>query len=260
MKEGYSIRQLSDQSGLYPSKLYRIIDCWLKREPPTKTTSLASYKYMIFDGSFIHKNRLIVVLMDAQTNSLIHGAYAVNERSRDDLVNFFVPLRERGLNPRGCTVDGNQQIAVSLRQVWPEIVIQRCIVHVQRQGLSWCRQRPKRRDAVELRKLFLRLSSIDTCLLRDEFLADVEAWECQFGQPIADKPGFGKVFSDLKRARSMLLKALPNLFHYLEDTNLQKSTNGLEGYFSRMKKLYRNHCGLTRTENYCKWYFHFARK
>lgn len=215
---------------------------------------------MIFDGSFFNKNRLIAVLMDAQTSSLIHGAFGVREQNRNDLLNFFQTLRERGLNPCGCTVDGNPQIAFALRQVWPEIVIQRCIVHVQRQGISWCRQRPKRRDAMELRKLFLRLSSIDTHLLRDEFLAGVEAWECQFGKPIADKPGVGKVFGDLKRARSMLLKALPNLFHYLEDPNLKTSTNGLEGYFSRMKKLYRNHCGLTRTENYCKWYFHFVRK
>ena len=43
-----------------------------------------------------------------------------------------------------ATVDGNRHLLRILRQVWPTIVIQRCLVHIQRQGLSWCRQSPKR--------------------------------------------------------------------------------------------------------------------
>lgn len=201
-----------------------------------------------------------MVLLDARTNALIHGAYGVNERNRDDLLQFFQPLRERGLNPRSCTVDGNQQIAWALRRIWPEIVLQRCLVHVQRQGLSWCRLFPKHRDAQELRALFLRLTAISKAGERKQFLADVADWEQRYGPAIARRPESGKVFSDLKRARSMLLKALPDLFHYLNDPDIPRSTNGLEGYFSRMKKLYRNHCGLTRTKSYCEWYFNLVRK
>ena len=222
--------------------------------------SLAEHQNLIFDGSFFHQNHPIVVLMDARTYTLIEGTYGINERSRNDLLTFFGPLRERGLNPCSCTIDGNQQIAWALRRTWPKIMLQRCLVHVQRQGLSWCRQRPKRIDAAALRMLFLQLSAVSTYEQRDQFLTDVNCWEQRFGQPIEDKPGHGKVFGDLKRARSMLLKALPDLFHFLKDPNIPRSTNGLEGYFSRMKKLYRNHCGLTRTKNYCEWYFHLVLK
>ena len=58
------------------------------------------------------------------------------------------------------------------------------------------------------------------------------------------QPGKGKVFSDLKRARSMLVKAVPNMFHYLDDANIPKTTNALEGYYSRLKQRYRQHRGL----------------
>ena len=65
-----------------------------------------------------------------------------------------------------------------------------------------------------------------------------------------------KTLSDLKRARSMILKALPDMFHYLDDKLIPFSTNSLEGYFSRVKWGYRNHRGMAEHKriNYFKWY------
>ena len=70
----------------------------------------------------------------------------------------------------------------------------------------------------------------------------------------------GRVFSDLKRARSMLLAALPNMFHYLDDPVIPKSTNALEGYFARLKHKYRQHRGLVRSHRnaYLRWYVHLC--
>lgn len=260
LMEGYSIRQLSRQSGHHPSKLYRIVRAWLDWEPPQARASLERHRYTLFDGSYFRFPEAIVVLMDAEQHTLIQGAYGVNERSEPQLRAFFQLLKDRDLMPISCTVDGNRQIARVLKQIWPEIVLQRCLVHVQRQGLSWCRQRPRRPDARELRGLFLQLMEISTAVQRDQFMADLADWEQEFGSNIAARPERGRVFSDVKRARSMLLRALPDLFHYLEDPNIPRTTNGLEGYFSRMKKLYRNHGGLTRTKNYCLWYFKLVPK
>ena len=71
-------------------------------------------------------------------------------------------------------------------------------------------------------------------------------------------PERGWVISDLKRARSMLIKALPHMFHYLDDPAIPTTTNGLEGYFARLKNHYRHHRGLAITlrPNYFAWYFH----
>ena len=69
-----------------------------------------------------------------------------------------------------------------------------------------------------------------------------------------------RVFSDIKRARSMLRHALPDMFHYLDDQHIPTTTNGLEGYFSRLKSHYRQRRGLSpqRRPNYFAWYFHFV--
>lgn len=260
LTEGYCVRQLSQQSGHSCSKIYRIVHAWLEREPEAATHSLRECQYTLFDGSFLRYPETIVALMDARDRTLIAGAHGVRERSQTDLLAFFLPLRERGLNPESCTIDGLKAVERALRLVWPEIIIQRCLVHIQRQGLSWCRMHPRRKDAGELRELFVRVPCIDNPQQRDEFLADLKDWEEKYGGDIASKLGRGKVFSDLKRARSLLLKALPNMFHYLDDSNIPKSTNGLEGYFSRLKRSYRSHNGLTKTKSYCQWYFTLKRK
>ena len=69
-----------------------------------------------------------------------------------------------------------------------------------------------------------------------------------------------RIFSGIKRTRSMLLHVLPDLFHYLDDAHISTTTNGLEGYFSRLKSHYRQHRGLSprKRPNYFAWYFHFA--
>jgi len=69
-----------------------------------------------------------------------------------------------------------------------------------------------------------------------------------------------RVFNDIKRARSMLRYALPDMFHYLDDAHISTTTNGLEGYFSRLKSHYRQHRGLSprKRPNYFAWYFHFT--
>ncbi len=196
--------------------------------------------------------------MDAETNSVITGQYGVSENSERQLCRFFKPLIARGLNPRSCTVDGNPQAIRVITTLWPGIIVQRCLVHIQRQGLMWCRRYPKTVYARRLRDIFLKVPKVKTKEERDKLLNLINRWEQNYGRYIVLKPEKGRVFSDIKRARSMLLKALPDMFHYLDDPNISFTTNGLEGYFSRLKGHYRQHRGLRkkRLDKYFDWYFY----
>jgi hypothetical protein len=102
--------------------------------------------------------------------------------------------------------------------------------------------------------------AIRTRTERKRFLAQLALWEHRYGHAIAFTPESGWVFSDLKRARSMLMAALPDMFHYLDDPKIPTSTNGLEGYFGRLKQKYRQHRGLAQRhrEPYFRWYFHLC--
>jgi hypothetical protein len=255
--EGYSIRQLSDQSGLNQKRLRRIVNYWLTKSPTQDISSLEGITNVIFDGTFIKHPKTAVALMDAATNTVLEGAYDVRENSRPELATFFLPLAKRGLSPVSFTTDGNPQVIQMLTRLWPNALIQRCLVHVQRQGLSWCRVNPKRADAKALRMIFLDVMSIRTKKERDQLLSRIRDWEEMYGEDIAKAPERGRVFSDVKRARSMLMRALPNMFHYLDHPAIPPTTNGLEGYFSRLKGHYRQHRGLSpeKRNAYFDWYF-----
>ncbi len=257
--EGYSARQLALQSGHSQRKLYRLIEGFLSQSPPAPVLEPHSARYLLFDGTFLHRPHSIVVLMNGQTHRLVRGQFDVRENSERELRAFFRTLVEGGLRPRSFTVDGNPQVGKVLRTLWPDAVLQRCLVHIQRQGLVWCRRFPKTPYARRLRQIFLRVTGIANAAERDAFLNLVADWEDHYGVDIAARKETGRVFSDIKRARSMLMRALPDMFHYLDDPHIPTTTNGLEGYFSRLKSHYRQHRGLSahKRSNYFAWYFYF---
>ena len=238
--------------------LKRSIRYWL-RHPPRQVCQVTDLRHVVCDGTFLEHRTGIYAMMNTTTRKLVHAAFDVPEGAQA-LSALYRTLAAAGWSIQSATVDGNPQQIKYLRQVWPIITIQRCIVHVQRQGLSWCRRYPKRTDVKHLRKIFLRLSAVTTFIQARQFVADCMAWEKRFGPAIDRSSDRGWVFSDLIRARSMVLKALPDLFHYITNSNIPKSTNLLENYFSRLKERYRRHRGLAPHHRpaYFQWYFYFV--
>jgi len=238
------------------STIRRVVSYWLKQVPDQNYNELSGSKHIILDGTFLKRPRGIYAVMDSETHKLLYAAVNVRE-SANDLLDFYSKLSQAGLCPESATTDGNTAQIKQLRLIWPEIKLQRCIVHVQRQGLSWLRRNPKRTDAKHLRELLLKLTEVKTKEESQRFIEGFYAWENRFGTGIESSPNRGWVFSDIIRARSMLMKALPNLFHYIDNPKIARSTNALEGYFSRVKEHYRLHRGLSKRnkKNYFKWYF-----
>lgn len=259
--EGYSMRQLETQSGYCHSTLRRIISYWLAR-PPRSSSELSVFKYLVIDGSYLLARQTAAVgIADTACRCLVDGRYGMKEGERR-MQEWCVRLREEGLMPTSITIDGLKQVQALLGAVWPGVIIQRCLVHIQRQGLAWCRRDPHTAAVRHLRKLFEEVTHISTIQERDRFIALWEEWEKRFGAPIALRPGRGRVFSDVKRAGSLLHYALPNMFHYLEDYQIPNNTNWLESYFSRLKSRYRQHRGLSKKNrlNYFIWFFYLCKK
>lgn len=255
--EGYTVKQLVRESGHSRWKIQKILH-WYLDHPPAGP-ALTEVKQCIIDGTYLDRKTGIVVVMDGSKHAIIYGRFGITEGPRGMAV-LCHELVRRGCQPLSATIDGSPSVRQALLTCWPRLIIQRCIVHVQRQGLMWCRRYPKSTAAKRLRKIFLKVTDIDSCKERDNFLSEVEAWERRFGPSIASAKETGWVMSDLKRARSMLLKALPNMFHFLDDPRIPDTTNALEGYFSRLKDRYHDHRGLSpeRRAAYFQWYFHLC--
>jgi len=66
----------------------------------------------------------------------------------------------------------------------------------------------------------------------------------------------------VRRSYFLLKRALPNMFHYLQNPKIPNTTNGIEGYFSHLKNHLDLHRGLTFKNriNFIKWYVYFSNK
>lgn len=248
-------------NGYSAGKNRLIIRYWLDH-PLVVNTDLQYVKHIMIDGTFLIGRTGILAVMDASFHKIIAGRYGIAENSSFQVKRFIESLQKAGLYPASCVSDGNPQVIRVIKELWPNIIMQRCLVHIQRQGLMWCRRFPKRTDSKLLRELFLQVVSItnqDECT---NFLIQLYLWEKRYGSLIAMSKERGRVFSDIGRARSMLIKAIPDMFHYLDNPDILKSTNGLEGYFSRLKAKYRQHRGLSKDRrfNYFQWYFTICRR
>jgi transposase-like protein len=212
-------------------------------------------KYLLFDATYLHHSGCLMCLLDARTQRIFQIDYASRENYAS-AYGLFKGLQEQGLNPISITLDGHTAVLKAASDVWPEVVIQRCIVHVQRQGLSWLRRRPKLECARQLRSLLLSLTAILTRKEKRSFIKQFNLWLEKYGEEVDNLPKKDKIYSDLQRTRSLLIHGIPFMFHYLDNPLIPASTNMLEGLFSRVKEHYRRHRGL-RVENrlrYFSWY------
>ena len=123
----------------------------------------------------------------------------------------------------------------------------------------WIRTFPKTHAGVELRTLLSVLASIKSCKDRDVFLELFQAWINAHYIFIKTLPNTNVAFKDLKRTVTLIKNALPDMFHYLEDSNIPSTTNALEGFHSRLKADYQRHRGLSNQhrQSYLNWYCSF---
>jgi transposase-like protein len=254
--EGLTIKQIARINKVSSSTVSRVKQYWLKKEPP-KVEGLEEIKYVILDGTYINHRTGLYVVMDGKSHRVIYGDYGISETGKH-LKTFYEHLQKEGLNPISATIDGSLQQIKYLTEAWNSLIIQRCLVHIQRQGLSWLRQKPKRIDAKKLRDLLLQVLYIKTKEQSENFIKGFKIWEDRFGLELGRATNRGKVFSDLLRARSMIINALPSMFNYLDNPEISRTTNPLEGYFGRLKHKYRTHKGLSlhKRKNYFRWYFY----
>ena len=257
MTESFSVRQLSWLSGHSKSKLERIKNLWLDQRPPAET-DFSQYKYLIFDGTYFHKNGCLIVLMDALNQRVIMNAYVTTE-SYKTVHPMLIQLNGLGLLPYALIMDGHRMVLRAIREVWGTVTVQRCLYHIQREGLRWLRTNPKTQAAKELQQLLRSLLKIKDIERRNIFLSSFALWVETHKKFVSTLPSTTVAYKDLKKTKALITNALPDMFHYLDDPNIHSTTNCLEGFFSRLKADFRRHRGLSEAhkQSYLRWYCYF---
>ena len=189
---------------------------------------------------------------------MIAQIYVARE-SFKDVYPWFLHLKENGLNPTYATMDGERSIIRALKLTWPGIKLQRCLYHIEHEGMRWLRTYPITEAGKDLRSILRSLSSIKTIKERNYFIRSYRNWLLKYKNFVMSLPRATVAFKDLQRTISLVNNALPDMFRYLTDKYIHKTTNALEGFHSRLKTDYQRHRGLTRKHriNYIHWYCYF---
>ena len=258
VKEGFNIRQLAQLSGYSPAKIKRIKQYWLSRCVPPIPCDLSRVKYLLLDGTYFKHERCLLVLMDHASGKVIGYQYTIRE-NYETVLQLAATLKAKGLNPISVTLDGHPSVIRALREVWPEVKIQRCLYHIEHQGQMWLRTYPKTEAGKALKQLLSGLAHITTQTGKEGFDRCYRYVKEEYGDFIRQLSSKTIGEKDVRRALSLVNNAYSNMWHFLENQNIPATNNKIEGYFSELKQQYRKHKGLSKAhrEAYLKWYIYY---
>jgi hypothetical protein len=222
---------------------------------------------LLIDGTYFSKNLCLVLYRDntikfTQLYRLTDGEWS--DEIKEDLENLLV----MGVNIESITCDGHPSQLKAIRKVCGHVVLQRCVVHIQRMCMIWLRMNPKTVAGIELRRIVSKLHTIDNELKRQEWMMSLIKWHREYELFVNEKSTNEKTgrywykHKAVRRSFVTIKRALPNMFHYLENPRIPKSTNGLESFFGHLKGHLNVHRGLTyeHRKNFIRWYLHFKNK
>ncbi len=235
-------------------KLKRIKNYWLKQIPKEQIGYLG-IQYLVYDATYFHKDGCLLNLMNTINQKIIAHLY-VKKESFKETYPWFLSLKQKGLDPKFITTDGEQSVMRAMRLVWPQAKLQRCLYHLQHEGMRWLRSYPKTEAGKALRTLLSQLSRIKTIQERNRFIISYGEWLSQYRDYALALPRTPGAYKDLRRTIALIKHALPDMFYYLEDNQVHATTNALESFHSRLKADYQRHRGLSPAHKiaYIHWY------
>ena len=216
---------------------------------------------LIIDATWFGRYHCLIVYWDPDLKRVQWWRFSSKEYNFE-IIQDLITLKQAGVKCSSVTSDGSQGVAKAVDIVYPSIPHQRCVTHVQRKGLTLLTQNPKTEAGRELRPLIKILPQIRTQKQKELWIECFDKWCAKWDEFLKEKNYLTEgrrwwyKHKTLRKVRSVILRALPNLFYYIEYPNIHKTTNGLEGRFSALKQHHRQHRGLSemRRDAYLSWY------
>lgn len=261
--ERQTFNYLSRDSKRSISTLKRLFKTFLE-QPPVFTIRRREKAHLLIDGTYFSNDLCLVLYRDNDIKFTQLYRFSDAERFTEiceDLRN----LENLGVQIESITCDGHKATLKAIRIVYPSVIIQRCVVHVHRMANVWLRQKPKIEQSIELKRIINLLPLVKTYNDKKHFIQLFKSWHIENKDYINQK-AFNKEnnrwwyrHKNLKRATTLIEKAMPNLFHYLDSPNIPKTTNGLESFFGHLKDNLSIHRGLSykNRKAFILWYLHF---
>ena len=257
-----TLNELTHETGKSVSTLQRIFKNFMDYPPLPKPVSNIDC-HLTIDGTYFKNNFCVLVYYDNQLKKRQYFR-VVDQECWYNYMTDLEYLKQVGLNVTSVTSDGQRGLIKAVRDVFPCAIHQRCLVHVQRMSLAYLTRFPKTEAGVTLRYWVKQLHSVKNQEQKYFWITQFEGWRQKYDSFLKEKSiSFSgrKWYTHklLRKTRSLIKNALPNMFHYLDNSSIQKSSNGLESQFSYLKNTLKIHRGLSKEnrENFIRWYYYF---
>lgn len=256
-------RYLVRDSGMSQSSIQRLFNKYLST-PPQNAIRSKSNVHLLIDGTYFSNGLCLMLYYDKDLQYVQLYRHTNKEKFKEikeDLEN----LKLMGVSVYSVTCDGHKSIIKSVQKVYPGAVIQRCVVHVKRQAGSWLGKFPKLQVSKELLQISKRITGLNTTNDINDWLLHFDKWYTRNKAFINERSisiDTGRMWythKHLRAACSHIINAIPHLFSYINDPEIPKTTNELEGYFTHLKEKLVLHKGLRfdKRKNFIKWYLYF---
>jgi hypothetical protein len=169
-----TLSELEEKSGYSKSSLKRYFHDYLPRYPTWKIKSSGKVNLLI-DGTYFRNKVCLVLYRDnniraTQLYRLTDGEWF--EEICEDLEN----LLSLGIQIESITCDGLSNILKAIRKTCPETIIQRCVVHIQRECLIWLTRNPQSQAGKDLRCLVKQIHLIKDRTYWGYWVVDLIHW------------------------------------------------------------------------------------
>ena len=264
--ERRTILQLSEESHYSERTLKRYFKEYLSK-PPTLSVYPSEKVNLLIDGTYFSNGICLVLYRDATIKFTQLYRFSDGEHYteiKEDLEN----LVKLGVHIESITSDGHKAILKAIKTVLPEAKLQRCLVHIQRDCRIWLTKNPKSNAGYDLKEITSKIHLIHNYQDLSFWLLDLENWLNKYQNYINQKSynletgRYWYTHKMVRRSFMTIKRALPNMFHYLDNPRIPKSTNSIESFFGHMKNHLNIHRGLSykHRKQYLMWYLFFKNK
>jgi putative transposase len=243
---------------LSPETISRIIDHIQPRIEEWQNRELKKlYAFIYVDAIFVtvkvdgkaHKKAVYAIIgIDADGYKDVLGFWINAEEGAHYWMNIFEEIRQRGVQDiLFISIDGLKGLEEGLKAIFPDTVIQRCIVHLLRNSMKYIPSKHYTEYTRDARLLYQAVSLSEAGQRFQDFKAK---WEINY-------PGAIKIWNNNWEHVEQLFKYPAEIRHMMYTTNyieglnsaLRKVTNGKAAFpndFSVMKALFLRVCDLQK--------------
>ncbi len=256
-------RTLREEMHLSNRSISRLFKKFLSQAPqiPIKSKGLV---HLLIDGTFLPNGLCLILYYDHDINYVQLYRTSNQEKFREIYQDLKV-LKSLGVQVYSITCDGRKSILKAIAKVYPEAIIQRCVVHVKRQSRAYLSARPKLQASKDLLFISNQITAIKTQEQCSLWLLQLHNWYQIHKETLLEESinplrnNYWYTHKGLHQAYTHIINALPHLFSYLNDPEIPATTNRLEGFFKHLKEKLLLHSGLRleAKRNFIKWYLHF---